>query len=124
MHAGIQNQTAFADTPLSPLRSYLYQTCLELGAYSRGSSLHFRHIGLHSFQKAEAAPFPRRSLLSRVVQPDYSQRWCGWSFPPGKVSSIPVGAPDLQRVNKYGALTIQADRLAQVDGGQDPWLYK
>jgi len=102
---GTHDKMHYADTSKSDGRSYLYQTCLELGAYT------------------QAAPPQRRSLLSRVVQPDYTQRWCGWSFPPGNYSSIPEIGPDVARWNKYGSLYLQADRLAQVDGQQDPWLY-
>lgn len=71
---------------------------------------------------AEAAPEGRPSLISRVIQPSHSQQWCEWAFPPGKYSSIPK-SPDVERWNSRGGYEIAADRLALVDGGEDPWAY-
>ncbi|KAK7026334.1 putative serine protease EDA2 [Favolaschia claudopus] len=102
---GTHNATAWANPfDTSGNRAYLYQSCLEAGQWSEG------------------APPGRRTLLSRSVQPDYSEQWCQWAFPPGKFNKIPA-SPMLERWNKFGALRIQADRLAQVDGGIDPWQY-
>ncbi|KAJ6540744.1 peptidase S28, partial [Mycena capillaripes] len=102
---GTHNPTAFANPfDLSGNRAYLYQSCLEFGQWSQG------------------APPGRRTLLSRSVQTDYTQRWCQWSFPDGQFNKIPA-SPMLERWNKFGALRLQADRLAQVDGGIDPWQY-
>jgi hypothetical protein len=70
----------------------------------------------------EGAPLGRRTLLSRSIQPNYTQRWCQWSFPDGKFNKIPA-SPMLERWNKFGGLSLQTDRLAQVDGGIDPWQY-
>ncbi|KAJ7604391.1 extracelular serine carboxypeptidase-like protein [Roridomyces roridus] len=102
---GTHNATAWADpNDFSGNRAYLYQSCLEAGQFSQG------------------APLGRRTLLSRSIQTDYSERWCKWGFPAGKFNTVPA-TPALERWNKYGALHIQADRLAQVDGGIDPWQY-
>ncbi|KAJ7843797.1 extracelular serine carboxypeptidase-like protein [Mycena olivaceomarginata] len=102
---GTHNATAFANRfDLSGNRAYLYQSCLESGQWSQG------------------APLGRRTLLSRSIQTDYTQRWCQWSFPDGQFNKIPA-TPMLERWNKFGALRLQADRLAQVDGGIDPWQY-
>ncbi|KAF8210001.1 extracelular serine carboxypeptidase [Mycena galopus ATCC 62051] len=102
---GTHNATAFADPfDLSGNRAYLYQSCLESGQWS------------------QSAPLGRRTLLSRSIQTDYTQRWCVWSFVDGQFNSIPA-SPILERWNKFGALKLQADRLAQVDGGIDPWQY-
>ncbi|KAF7344761.1 Alpha/beta-Hydrolase [Mycena venus] len=102
---GTHNATAFANPfDFSGNRAYLYQSCLESGQWSQG------------------APLGRRSLLSRSIQTDYTQRWCEWSFPDGQFNTIPA-SPILERWNKFGALKLQADRLAQVDGGIDPWQY-
>ncbi|KAJ7355300.1 hypothetical protein DFH08DRAFT_1052151 [Mycena albidolilacea] len=102
---GTHNATAFANPfDLSGDRAYLYQSCLESGQWSQG------------------APLGRRTLLSRSIQTDYTQRWCQWSFPDGQFNKIPA-SPMLERWNKFGALRLQADRLAQVDGGIDPWQY-
>jgi hypothetical protein len=102
---GTHNRTAWANTQdFSGSRSYVYQSCLETGQWSQG------------------APPGRRSLLSRVVQPDYSQQWCSYSFPPGSHNKVPK-TPMVERWNKFGGLGLQADRLAQVDGARDPWEY-
>ncbi|KAJ7215370.1 extracelular serine carboxypeptidase-like protein [Mycena pura] len=102
---GTHNMSAFADPfDLSGNRAYIYQSCLEFGQWSQG------------------APLGRRTLLSRSIQTDYSQRWCQWSFPDGQFNKIPA-SPILERWNKFGGLRLQADRLGQVDGGIDPWQY-
>ncbi|KAJ7667548.1 extracelular serine carboxypeptidase-like protein [Mycena polygramma] len=101
---GTHNQTFYADTTdLSGSRSYLYQSCLEAGFFSQGET-------------------DRPSLLTRSIDASFSQRWCTWSFPQGQFNSIP-NTPALERWNKFGGLSLQADRLAQVDGGIDPWQY-
>ena len=56
------------------------------------------------------------TLLSRQIQPDYTQRWCDWAFPPGKYNSIPANGPDLSYYNSYGDLNITAMNLALIDG--------
>lgn len=99
---GTQNQTYWADTSNSALRSYLYTTCTELGAY-------------------QVAPSSGPSLIMNVLQVDYTQQWCTWAFPPGKHNSIPA-TPDLSAFNKYGGFNISAPRLAFIDGNIDVWL--
>ncbi|KAJ7115068.1 extracelular serine carboxypeptidase [Mycena crocata] len=102
---GTHNATAWANTlDFSGNRAYIYQSCTEAGFFPQG------------------APPSRRSMLARVVQPDYGQQWCVWAFPPGEHNTIPA-RPTLERWNKFGGLELQADRLAQVDGAQDPWEY-
>ncbi|KAI4247810.1 MAG: hypothetical protein LQ352_006090 [Teloschistes flavicans] len=99
---GTQNQTFYADTTNSAARSYLYSTCTEQGAY-------------------QVAPASGPSLISRVLQVDYTQQWCEWAFPNGTFNSIP-STPNLTYYNNYGGGNITADRLALIDGNIDVWL--
>ncbi|RFU24383.1 hypothetical protein B7463_g11953, partial [Scytalidium lignicola] len=99
---GTQNQTFYADISNGAGRSYLYTTCTENGAY-------------------QVAPSSGPSLIMNVLQIDYTQQWCTWSFPPGRYNRIPP-TPDLSVWNKYGGANIKADRLAIIDGDADPWL--
>lgn len=82
-------------------RSYLYSTCTEQGAY-------------------QVAPSSGPSLISKVLQVDYTQQWCTWAFPAGTYNSIP-STPDLEAYNQYGGFNISADRLAFIDGNIDVW---
>lgn len=99
---GTQNQTFYADTTNSAARSYLYSTCTEQGAY-------------------QVAPATGPSLISRVLQVNYTQQWCEWAFPKGKFNSIP-STPNLNYYNHYGGFNFSADRLAFIDGNIDVWL--
>ena len=95
-----QNKTYWADTTNSVLRSYLYTTCTEQGAY-------------------QAAPYDpnQPSLLSRVVQVDYTQQWCTWAFGDG----VPSNGPNTTHYEQYGGYNISAPRLAFIDGAADVW---
>lgn len=99
---GKQNQSFYADITNSQMRSYLYTTCTELGAY-------------------QVAPSTGPSLISRVIQVDYTQQWCKWAFPDGTHNSIP-STPNLTYINRYGDLNFSADRLAFIGGYSDVWL--
>ncbi|KAL6717533.1 hypothetical protein ACLMJK_005448 [Lecanora helva] len=99
---GTQNQTFYADTTNSAERSYLYSTCTEQGAY-------------------QVAPESGPSLISRVLQVNYTQQWCTWAFPKGNFNSIP-STPNLNYYNRYGDFNFSADRLAFIDGNTDVWL--
>ena len=66
---GTQYPDRWADTAYSLERSYLYTTCTELGAYQ------------------VAQPLGQKSLVSRVLNVNYTQQWCDWSFPKGKLIS-------------------------------------
>ena len=98
---GTQNQTYYADITNSADRSYLYSTCTESGLY-------------------QVATAHGPSLISRVLQVNYTQQWCTWAFPPGQYSAIPA-SPELWRYNNYGGYNVSADRLAHIDGDQDVW---
>lgn len=76
------------------------EACLEVGAY----------------QQAQPEGIP--SLISRVIQPSYTQQWCNWSFPPGKYNSIPTTGPNLTYWNQYGGFNISGERLALIDGSE------
>jgi serine carboxypeptidase S28 len=99
---GTQNRTYWVDPENSSTRSYLYSTCTEGGSY-------------------QVAQPTGPSLISRVIQVDYTQDWCTWAFPAGEYNSIP-DKPELQWYESYGGYSLTADRLALVDGDIDPWL--
>jgi hypothetical protein len=94
-------ETFYADPTNSDTRSYLYETCNEDGAY-------------------QVAPKSGPSLISRVLQADYTQQWCIWAFPPGQYYNIPP-SPDLSYYQKYGDFNLSAPRLALIDGDVDVW---
>ena len=97
---GTQNETYYADTANTAARSYLYTTCLEQGAY-------------------QTAPYDPKapSLISRVLQVDYTQQWCTWSFGDG----VPSTGPNVTAYDEYGGFNISAPRLAFIDGSSDVW---
>ncbi|KAI1266287.1 peptidase S28 [Xylariaceae sp. FL1019] len=99
---GTQNPDWWADPTPGAERSYLYTTCTEFGAYQA------------------AYPKGQKSLISRVIDTDYTQQWCNWAFPKGKYNKIPK-TPDLDRWNVYGDFNFTADRLLFLDGTGDPW---
>ena len=99
---GTQDPAYYANTSNSGDRTYLYTTCTESGLY-------------------QAARLNGPTMLSTVLQVDYTQQWCNWSFPPGQYNAIPP-SPDLDRWNVYGGYNVSAPRLAHIDGSQDVWL--
>ncbi|TAQ91065.1 hypothetical protein B7494_g612 [Chlorociboria aeruginascens] len=68
----------------------------------------------------QVAPKTGPSLISRVLQVDYTQQWCDWGFPAGKYNSISPNGPDLDITNSYGGFNFKADRLAFIDGSKFP----
>lgn len=94
--------TFWQDLVDSGTRSYLYSTCLEAGLY-------------------QAAHQDGKSLISRVMNADYTQEMCTLAFPPGTYNAIP-SSPDVDLWNMYGGYDVAADRLAFIDGAHDPWL--
>ena len=62
---GTQNSSWWADPTNGAERSYLYTTCTEFGAYQA------------------AYPKGQKSLISRVIDTNYTQQWCDWAFPKG-----------------------------------------
>lgn len=51
---------------------------------------------------------------------DYTSKICRQAYPPGKHFTVP-DVPDVDEVNARGDYTIEADRLAFIDGDRDPW---
>lgn len=66
---GTQHPNWWANTTNTADRTYLYGTCTEMGAYQA------------------AQPYGKKSLISRVINANYTQEWCNWAFPPGNVLS-------------------------------------
>jgi hypothetical protein len=62
---GTQHPDYWANVTTRTRRSYLYTTCTEMGMYQA------------SYPRAE------KSLISRVINANYTQQWCGWAFPQG-----------------------------------------
>lgn len=62
---GTQDQSFWANATNGYIRSYMYTSCLEFGAYQ------------------VAQPRGKKSLISRVLDVGYTQEWCNWSFPKG-----------------------------------------
>ncbi|KUI56518.1 putative serine protease EDA2 [Cytospora mali] len=98
---GQGNATFWTEEIDDGTRAYLYTSCTEMGLF-------------------QAAPKQGKSLLSRVMTGNYTQEQCTMAFPPGKYNSIP-SSPNVDIWNAYGGYDLQADRLAFIDGNQDPW---
>lgn len=69
---GTQHPDHWANTTNNYVRSYLYTTCTEFGAYQA------------------AYPPGQKSLISRVIDAEYTQQWCNWAFPKGEYLSCPI----------------------------------
>ncbi|KAJ3552182.1 hypothetical protein NM688_g4286 [Phlebia brevispora] len=59
-------------------------------------------------------------VISNRLTLDYALQPCKFSYPPGEFFTVP-NVPDVAVINAYGGLNIAADRLAIVDGQEDPW---
>jgi len=57
------------------------------------------------------------SLISHLLQVDYTQQWSTWSFPHGKYNATPP-TPNLEIYVFYSGFNFKADRLAFVNGNQ------
>jgi hypothetical protein len=64
---GTQHPEYWANITTRTRRSYLYTTCTEMGMYQA------------------AYPRGQKSLISRVIDANYTQQWCNWAFPPGNL---------------------------------------
>jgi hypothetical protein len=62
---GTQHPDYWANVTTRTRRSYLYTTCTEMGFYQA------------------AYPWGEKSLISRVINANYTQQWCDWAFPRG-----------------------------------------
>lgn len=79
-------------------RSWPYQYCTEWGFLQTGSGV----------------PADQLGVISRLITLEYESIICEEAF---NVTE----PPDTDRVNKYGGFDIAYDRLAFIDGEQDPW---
>ncbi|KAL9605349.1 MAG: hypothetical protein Q9179_001442 [Wetmoreana sp. 5 TL-2023] len=95
----IHNQTYYDQDDLSQdWRSWPYQYCTQWGFLQTGSGV----------------PQDRLPLVSRLLTLEYNSIICRDAF------NITT-PPDTDAINKYGGFDIAYDRLAIVDGEQDPW---
>ncbi|KAI0761167.1 peptidase S28 [Trametes elegans] len=60
------------------------------------------------------------SLISKLVTLDYSSLICKLAYPPGEHFQVPA-EPNITAVNALGGYHIAHDRLAIIDGEDDPW---
>jgi hypothetical protein len=67
---GTQHPENWADVTTKTRRIYLYTTCTEMGEYQA------------------AYPWGKKTLISRVIDANYTQQWCNWAFPKGKLTSF------------------------------------
>ncbi|KAK4050979.1 hypothetical protein OIV83_003108 [Microbotryomycetes sp. JL201] len=86
-------------------RSWSYQVCTEWGYF----------IGA-----PPTADEP--SIVSRLLTTEYTSKLCRLAFAPGKLNSVP-SRPNIDAINQWGSFDLECDRLAFVDGSEDPWLY-
>ncbi|CAE6410327.1 unnamed protein product [Rhizoctonia solani] len=61
------------------------------------------------------------TIVSRRLTLDYTSAICRQAFPPGEYISVPEW-PNVTVVNALGDYGLAADRLAFIDGDEDPWL--
>ncbi|KAH7391150.1 peptidase S28 [Phaeosphaeria sp. MPI-PUGE-AT-0046c] len=99
---GTQDPEYWANVRTSTRRSYLYTSCTEMGFYQA------------------AYPWGTKSLISRVIDVNYTQEWCKWSFPDGQYNHLPL-SPDVDSWLAYGGLNFTAKNLLFVDGSADAW---
>ncbi|PGG99535.1 phosphate transporter [Blastomyces parvus] len=83
---------------LASYRCWPYQVCTEWGYLQVGSTV----------------PKDQMPVVSRLIDLEFASIMCRKAFDIHKPS-------DVDRVNKYGGLNIEYDRLAFVDGEVDPW---
>ncbi|KAG8732801.1 hypothetical protein FRC11_010926 [Ceratobasidium sp. 423] len=61
------------------------------------------------------------TIVSRRLTLDYTSAICRQAFPPGEHVTVPEW-PNVTVVNALGDYGLAADRLAFIDGDEDPWL--
>ncbi|KAI4169934.1 MAG: hypothetical protein LQ343_005315 [Gyalolechia ehrenbergii] len=93
------NTTFYAQSSLADSwRSWPYQYCTEYGYLQTGSGV----------------PASQLPLISRLLTLEYNSLICRLAF------NITT-PPNTDAVNKYGGFEIAYDRLAIIDGEEDPW---
>ncbi|CAE6535758.1 unnamed protein product [Rhizoctonia solani] len=61
------------------------------------------------------------TIVSRRLTLEYTSAICRQAFPPGTHIAVPEW-PNVTVVNALGDYGLAADRLAYIDGDEDPWL--
>ncbi|EIW65216.1 peptidase S28 [Trametes versicolor FP-101664 SS1] len=59
-------------------------------------------------------------IISKLITQDYASLICKLAYDPGEHFQVPP-EPDVEAVNKLGGYSIAYDRLAIIDGQDDPW---
>ncbi|KAI0358821.1 peptidase S28 [Trametes cingulata] len=59
-------------------------------------------------------------IISKLVTLDYASLICKLAYPPGEHFKVPA-EPNITAVNSLGGYNIAYDRLAIIDGEDDPW---
>ncbi|KAF2232140.1 peptidase S28 [Viridothelium virens] len=96
---GTHNATFYAQDDITQSwRSWPYQYCTQWGFLQTGSGF----------------PSTELPLVSRTLTLEYESIICQDAF------NITT-PPDTDAINKYGGFNISYDRLALIDGEQDPW---
>ncbi|KAF9031430.1 peptidase S28 [Panaeolus papilionaceus] len=100
---GSNNVTSYQQTGLDQTwRLWQFQVCTEWGF----------------FTTAPPPNVPR--IISKLSTLEYQSKICKQAYPPGKHFRVPP-QPDVEVVNRLGGFDIAADRLAIIDGEDDPW---
>ncbi|KAM0790107.1 hypothetical protein ACM66B_005434 [Microbotryomycetes sp. NB124-2] len=86
-------------------RSWSYQVCTEWGYF----------IGAPS-------DADKPSIVSRLLTTEHTSKLCRLAFEPGKRNSVP-SRPNVTAINQWGSFDLEYDRLAFIDGAEDPWIY-
>ncbi|KDQ15895.1 hypothetical protein BOTBODRAFT_54372 [Botryobasidium botryosum FD-172 SS1] len=102
---GTQDDSKFQDLSTdSSWRAWTWQVCTEWGYYTT------------------APPDPAHArIVSKRLSLEYLAKVCKQAFPAGKEISVPAW-PNVTAVNALGDFGLAADRLAFVDGSDDPWM--
>ncbi|KAG6818369.1 hypothetical protein H0H93_005520 [Arthromyces matolae] len=101
---GTYNDTQYQVTTLDQdWRLWQFQVCTQWGYFTT------------------APPDPDHPrIISRRLTLDYLSKICKQAYPPGKYFTVPK-LPNITAVNDLGDFDLAADRLAFIDGEQDPW---
>ncbi|KAL4912247.1 serine carboxypeptidase S28-domain-containing protein [Aspergillus aurantiobrunneus] len=96
--ADTESTTNSKTLPKTTTTSWNYQVCTEWGYFMPGSTV----------------PSSIRPLLSRLIDLEYTSRFC--------VSDFNIASPpDISRVNKHGGFNFSYPRVAIIGGAADPW---
>ncbi|KAG7088068.1 hypothetical protein E1B28_012099 [Marasmius oreades] len=101
---GTFSDTVYQNTDLSEdWRLWQFQVCTQWGYFTT------------------APPNPATPrIISNLIDLAYLDKICAQAYLPGQHFKVPK-LPDIESVNKLGDFAIAADRLAIIDGEDDPW---